>query len=307
MVGTRVILMCSQLAAAHMLAQNAPKPAPQNPSPMTESVRLHGRGRQEAPAGIHLKIDSILPVPVEVFVPYKSQRKVRLRLLFHFHGAAFIAEQAVSRLKGDMVGVSIHLGSGSRAYGDAFKDPGRFPLLLDAIQKSLAQRLGTRLIFDRVILSGFSAGYGAIRAIMSDPGNYARVDAVLLLDGLHAGYVPEGRVLADGGRLNEQDLNVFVKLAQDCSRKESRKRFLITHSEIFPGTFVSTTEASDFILSQLGLKPRPVLAWGPNGMQMLSSARRNRFEVLGFAGNTAPDHMDHLHSLEYFVRELMKL
>jgi hypothetical protein len=31
------------------------------------------------------------------------------------------------------------------------------------------------------------------------------------------------------------------------------------------------------------------------------------FEVLGFAGNTAPDHMDHLRSPEYFVRELMKL
>jgi hypothetical protein len=42
-------------------------------------------------------------------------------------------------------------------------------------------------------------------------------------------------------------------------------------------------------------------------MQQLSQARRHHFEVLGFAGNTAPDHVDHLHGLFYFLNELMKL
>ena len=33
-----------------------------------------------------------------------------------------------------------------------------------------------------------------------------------------------------------------------------RKRMLVTHSEIFPGTFASTTETADYLLDKLGLK-----------------------------------------------------
>ena len=287
--------------------QETRKPVPQNPSPMTESNRLHGRLRQESLPGTRLKIDSILRAPVEVFVPRRSEGRAKIGLLIHFHGAAFIAEHAVSGLKRNMAAVSIHLGAGSRVYSDAFRDASTFPQLLNAVEKALQQRLAAKLVIRSVILSGFSAGYGAIRAIISDPAGYARVDSVLLLDGLHAAYVPEGRVLAEGGQIDQQDLNAFVKLAQDCSRKDSRKKFLITHSEIFPGTFVSTTEATDYILATLGLKRRPIVAWGPNGMQLLSSAQRNHFMVLGFAGNTAPDHVDHLHGLGYFARKLLKL
>jgi hypothetical protein len=288
-------------------AQEARRPTAQNPSPMTESNRPHGRIPKELLAGTRLEIESALPAPVELFVPRKSEGRKKLTLLIHFHGAAFIPEHAVAGLKGNLIAATINLGSGSRVYGEAFRDPGAFPRLLDAIEKGLEQRFAAKLAAGGIILSGFSAGYGAIRAIISDPVGYARVDSVLLLDGLHAGYLPEGRVLAEGGRINPQDLSVFAGLAEDCSKKESRKKFLITHSEIFPGTFASTTETTDFILSKLGLKARPVLAWGPSGMQLLSTVRKNHFMVLGFAGNTAPDHIDHLHALEYFVRRLLKL
>jgi hypothetical protein len=86
-----------------------------------------------------------------------------------------------------------------------------------------------------------------------------------------------------------------------------RKTNLITHSEIFPGTFVSTTEATDYLLNALGLKREPVLKWGPLGMQQLSETKRGRFAVLGFAGNAAPDHIDHLHALQWFLAALLQL
>jgi hypothetical protein len=37
-------------------------------------------------------------------------------------------------------------------------------------------------------------------------------------------------------------------------------------------------------------------------MQQLSEVRAGRFTLLGFAGNTAPDHVDHLHALERWLR-----
>jgi hypothetical protein len=32
-------------------------------------------------------------------------------------------------------------------------------------------------------------------------------------------------------------------------------------------------------------------------MQQLSEVRAGRFELLGFAGNTGPDHIDQLHAM----------
>src|SRR5690606_38015839 len=97
----------------------------------------------------------------------------------------------------------------------------------------------------------------------------------------------------------------FVEFAKQASA--GRKRFLITHSEIFPGTFASTTETANYLLGALGIKRRPVLKWGPVGMQQTSEAKKGRLLVKGFAGNSAPDHVDHFHGMYIFLRELERL
>jgi hypothetical protein len=82
-------------------------------------------------------------------------------------------------------------------------------------------------------------------------------------------------------------------------------RFLISPSEMFPGAYASTTEVADAVLQRLGLRRTAVLAWGPRGMQQLSEVRAGRFELLGVAGNSAPDHVDHLHGLPEFLARLL--
>ena len=50
-----------------------------------------------------------------------------------------------------------------------------------------------------------------------------------------------------------------------------------------------------------GLKLKAVLKWGPMGTQQLSEAKSGKFQLIGYAGNSAPDHVDQLQSLpEYF-------
>ena len=143
-----------------------------------------------------------------------------------------------------------------------------------------------------------------MRAILREPRHFARVDAVLLLDGMHTSYVPDGVVLAAGGALDTTNLVAFADFARAAVRGE--KRFLITHSEIFPGTFASTTETADWLLRTLGLRRTPVLRWGPRGMQQLSEVRAGRFELFSFAGNTGPDHIDHLHAMPEFLAQVLK-
>lgn len=278
-----------------------PPPAAQNPSPMVERTRAHTRLPQQDAPGTRRTFTGPLERPVQVFVPSGTRTRTP-RLVIHFHGAAFVAETAVSRMGSSYVGATVNLAPGSGVYDRTFSNAAVYDTLLEGIAREVAVAVGRPVTFSRVTLVGFSAGHGAIRAILRDSSHFASVGGVLLLDGMHTSYVPEGTVVEKGGTLDERNLEAFVRFAQAAMRGE--KRFVVTHSEIFPGTFASTTETSDHLLQALGLRRTPVLEWGPGGMQQLSEVRRGRLEILGFAGNSAPDHIDHLHGMPEFLRRV---
>jgi len=159
------------------------------------------------------------------------------------------------------------------------------------------------------------------------------VDNVLLLDGLHASYADERnpqderQAVNQGDRkISASDIDIYVsfarearagrrigsdskwhgRLARDHAQDarattklppHRRKTFVVTHSEIFPGTYASTTECADYLLAALSLKRRPKPMKGPMGMQQLSAVDAGGFRVRGYAGNTAPDHVDFLHAM----------
>lgn len=282
--------------AATASGQVAPPPAAsQNPSPMAESTRAHERLTQKPFEGTSRSFEGPAGRPVEVFVPRRVKGGEPVDLVIHFHGAAWIPAQSVVALRRPAVAAVLNLGAGSGAYHRAFTEPAAFDTLLDAIAREIAGATGKPARIARVVLVGFSAGHGAVRAILREPRHFARVDAVLLLDGMHTSYVPEGGLLATGATLDTTNLAAFAEFARAASR--GRKRFVITHSEIFPGTFASTTETADWLLAAIGLRRAGVLHWGPRGMQQLSEARAGGFSLLGYAGNSAPDHIDQLHAM----------
>lgn len=298
-----LILLVAAAPSAAAQAPSIPPPAAQNPSPMVESTRPHERVAEAALAGTRRSFAGPLGKPVELFVPAGTRAGSALKLVVHFHGAAFLPHHAVSRLGAGHVAAVVHLAPGSGVYDRTFTDPAVHDSLLAGIARETAVALGGGARITHVTLSGFSAGHGAIRAILREPRHFARVDAVLLLDGLHTGYVPDTLVLAKGGTLDETKLEVFVHFARAAARGE--KRMLVTHSEIFPGTFASTTETTDYLVRTLSLRRTPVLAWGPVGMQQLSEVRQGGLEILGFAGNSAPDHTDHFHAMPQFLARLL--
>ena len=270
-------------------AQTGEPPAklPQFPSPMVEHTRTHPRLKEERPPGkrVALKIGTL-------FVP-DSLPAGDAPLFFTFHCGNWLPEVAATKVSAAVV--SIQLGSGSAVYGRPFAEPKAFAELL-AEAESKANRK-----FDRIGLVGWSAGYGAVRAILKTPEHYERVQFVLLLDGLHAGY-KSGKLGPKESELVADDLTVFAQLTKDAVA--GKKQFVLTHSEIFPGTYASTTETADYLLRQANLKRTPVLRWGPMGTQILSETKEGRFHLLGFAGNSAPDHVDLVHSLPDLIREV---
>jgi hypothetical protein len=253
----------------------------QNPSPMVEHTREHPRLAEQTPAGYRETLD-----PGTLFVPAALEHSRTAPLLIFFHGGKWLPEVAAARRR--MVVISVQIGAGSGVYSRAFSDPGRFPkLLLDAEQKA-------GMKFGSVTLGGWSAGCGAIREILKSPGAYALVDRVLAIDGIHTDYV-SGKPGPLESQLTPENLQGWLQLARDAIA--GRKRFIVMHTEIFPGTFASTTETADYLLAQLGLKRHAVMRWGPMHTQILSEVRAGSFLLMGFAGNSAPDHVDQLHSL----------
>jgi hypothetical protein len=253
---------------------------------MVEHTRSHPRLEHTEPPGTRAELTI-----GTLFIPEALQGTPTLPLLIHFHGPTWLPQAAVAK-RNCAAAIAVQLGSGSRTYARPFEPPEQFRQLLDEARSRSACEFGP------IVLSGWSAGYGAIRQILRHDADYALVDAVLLIDGLHAGY-KNGVPGPLESELVAADLDVFVRFAQDAVA--GRKQFVITHSEIFPGTFASTTETTDYLLRKLELTRTPVLEWGPMGTQQLSAVRERGFLLAGYAGNSAPDHVDQLHALPDFL------
>jgi hypothetical protein len=256
---------------------------------MTDSTRPHPRIAQTELPRRRIELKSLKGT--RLFAGPKVNTKRAVPLIVHFHGAAWLVESHIARQMPNAALITVHLGTGSSAYGRPFGQSEIFQALIDEASKALELKHG----WSSITLIGFSAGYGAVRAILRQQKNFDLVDNVLLLDGMHASYSPEGKLLIDGGSINAPDLDSFVRFAREAVA--GRKTFVFTHSEIFPGTYASTTECADYLLATLNLGRKSLLKQGPIGMQQLSAVKAGRLQVFGYAGNTAPDHVDHLQAM----------
>lgn len=212
-------------------------------------------------------------------------------VLIHFHGAYTTTEPQLMNSGVDAVYLIKNLGNGSGPYESAFAAPGALDAELAAIRARINRSCGgpTRDVA-RVALSGWSAGYGAIYRILARPAEAARVDAVLLADGMHVGFEPGSR------RVRGAAMTPFVDFARLAAHGD--KLMAITHSAIVPPTYASTTQTARFIVDQLAApaiddplrEPRP-------GMLLDSSFGRGELHVSGYAGNDKHAHCDHLYAI----------
>jgi hypothetical protein len=258
---------------------------------MVEHTRAHPRLTRTTPPGQRQKLEL-----GTLFIPQNVKAKHNVKLLFFFHSGDWLPEQAVASQR-NMAVITVQAGAGSGSYTKLFTDPAHFPsLIAEAEAKS-------GLTFSEIDLGGWSAGCGALRQILNDPKSYDRVHRVLCIDGVHTGYVNDKPGPLES-QIQTDNLQGWLRFGRDAMA--GKKRLIITHSEIFPGTFASTTETADDLLREWHLTPHPVVRWGPMQTQMLSEVKAGGLLIVGFAGNSAPDHVDQLHSLPVYLNWLSK-
>lgn len=256
-------------------AQPGKKPA-RKPDP---KAAKHPRLKQEKPPGQREKLSM-----GTLFLP-QGLPKGDVPLLVHFHGAGWLAEAAAAR-SGRIAALHVSLGSGSARYEAPFKDRKRFAQLLAEAEKKAGRK------FDRVALSGWSAGYGAVRMILRDKGHYQKVRWAILIDGMHTSY-------QKGKKVTPAHMDSFITFAKSAVAGE--KQFLITHTKIVPGSYASTTETANYLLEQVGVKRAKFTGQGLFGLPQETEAKNGGLHVFGCAGAGAEDHVDHLHALPSLV------
>jgi hypothetical protein len=305
-ISTKKTLLLSIILSAFLCGCSAgekvePVQIDQFPSPMVDYIRRHERIENKDIPGVSIVLKDALAKPVEVYFTDQSNEFGSMDLLIHFHGSSYVPKHAVYDSNHPLLLAILNLGSGSSVYENAFEDQSTFPKLIEMVCRTASERKAAKIKPARIYLSSFSAGYGAVRAILKN--HQPMIDGIVLLDGFHTDYIPSRRVLSQGGKLNDENLKDFIQYARLAM--DNNKKFLITHSEIFPGTYASTTETADFLIHSLHLQRCPVLKWGPVGMQLLTETRAGGLTILGFAGNSAPDHVDHFHGLPVFLKMVL--
>ncbi|NPV10934.1 MAG: hypothetical protein HPY57_04000 [Ignavibacteria bacterium] len=235
----------------------------------------------------------------ELFIPAVSElNKDKITLIIHLHGKTKFIEELYLRTNLPYPLISLHLGMLSGPYRIAFSDTNFLRKILDEalgiIKKETQKEVSSFKL--NLIFTSFSAGYGGIREILKTKTYYEMTSAIILLDGLHTDYV------YDNGEkiVNPEQMKDFLRFARDAVK--FTKQFIITHSEIIPEGYSSTTETAQYLIdSTFTEKISAERKWADDFIQKYYAFNGN-FRVFGFYGNTAKDHMQHLYNLPQFLK-----
>ncbi len=224
-------------------------------------------------------------------------------VVVHFHGGDPVRKNFVQVAWG-AVFVAVDLGVGSGRYARAFVDEGRWPRLKNEIAAALREHTGDdRAHVRHLALSAWSAGYGAVNQILKTHGD-AGIDAVVLLDGMHAGrnYRWPQR---DGTlqSLSSGPIQAIFDFAGRAARGE--KIFVLTHSEVVPTGYASVRKSADLLLQQLRLG-RQAGRRRVGLLDQLTEVDHAGLHVWGYAGRFEEAHCSHVTLLGPIVRDLLE-
>jgi hypothetical protein len=217
-------------------------------------------------------------------------------VLVHFHGAPERILHAFEQSGIKAILVIVNLGVGSGPYERGYSHDRSLSVLLDRVDAvvekhcpALGRTADRRL--RRVALSSWSAGYGAIYRILDNDHDHRLVDAVLISDGLHVGFVDKRR-----RELNALQMAPFERFAEQAVRGE--KLFAIAHTAIETTGYASAGETASYLVRSQGALPKLVDEAGPlPTMRVRSRAARGSFQVAGYAGRNTAAHCDQLYAI----------
>lgn len=223
-------------------------------------------------------------------------------VVVHFHGQLAARKMLLPVARG-VVFVGLDLGIGSGAYEEQFLPHGIWETLRGSIERGLRKHAGDERAHVRhLALTSWSAGYGATNAILR--GGDEGIDAVVMLDGLHAGFLPGANKTQRLENVDGRGLDATLRFARRATLGE--KYFLLTHSQIDPVKYPSSTLTADWLLRELGVPREPVVADATELRPLRTQADKGNFHLRGFAGQEEMAHCEQESYLVWAVRDVLE-
>jgi len=235
----------------------------------------------------------------KIFIPstYQQRPGEVADLLVHFHGDPQTYWNNAKYANINSIIVTVNYSGLSSAYSTPFSNASLFQTLVnEALTKvRLEANIPDDVQWDKLAVSSFSAGYGAVREILKSASYRSDIDGVLAADSLYA------TTAGDGTPLDSQmaDYKTFAGLA-----KNGAKTMLFSHSLVPTFTYESTQECGDELLQSLGLSATAINTTGLGGLNFYRRASSGNFQLWGATGSDGPAHSKHLQYIGQFLKDL---
>jgi hypothetical protein len=262
------------------------------------SAHRQATARPEPPKGTRIALrEGALFLP-EGLKPEEG----KVPLLLHLHGAVSCTELVPDKTGLPCAVLTFNRNGLSKIYSDAFKSPKRLPELLAECTGHLRRELqADRLEIGSILLSSFSAGFGGVREILSQPENADLPAGILMCDSIYAGFT------GDPAERNVDPEHMRGFLAYARLAADTKRRMLITYSQLMPPSYASTSETARYLVRALGGEERSVMqGWCPKLTQR-SEFSKGYLRICGFEGDQGEHHMEHLRNLHILVRALHEI
>lgn len=235
----------------------------------------------------------------QLFIPdyFISAENGKFRLIFHLHSATRAPENMLYKSRTNAVLFNIHLGPFSSWYGTKyFADSIKFKQIIDHIILAInRENIIANPEVEDIVLTSFSAGYAGVRAILKVDEYYKMIDGLILADGLHCD-------LDDSVAKNQ--MKDFVRFAQDAAA--AKKIMFVTHSSIKTEGYQSTTQTSKYLIDILDIELKLCNLNDEIGMKY-GHGRKGDFLIRSYYGETAADHLKHLHAMDKMLKIVIDL
>ncbi|MFH0793786.1 MAG: hypothetical protein V2A74_07105, partial [bacterium] len=186
-------------------------------------------------------------------------------LTVHFHSGIWFAIQ--EHLQRGITGplVAFYPGEGSTIYRKNFEDPTHLKILMDSVVAELKKRgAPPSTHISAVDISSFSAGYGAVREIVTSPDYLKLLRRIVLCDSMYASL--DDTVSSGVRKPAPEHIAPWIPIAQAAARGE--KTFVLSHANVPTPTYANTAECAAALIQAIGA-PRETVA--PDSIPAASS------------------------------------
>ncbi len=232
----------------------------------------------------------------ELFVPqdFTVPANGAVPLCVHFQGGIAAAECNFARMQRSGVLIASTLSGRSSAFAEPYRDPAVCRALLAAGERELTDRAGHPVQFMPILITFWSAGYGAVRELLADPELFRRIDALVSADSIYA------TVVADAVRAPcIEEMVGFIRFAQAAARGE--KTFVLAHGR-YQTDYASTAESAALLRAAVAARHEPTQAFTARGVPIAFASHQRGFHCYEFAEATAGIHLDCLCFVPEMVR-----